>query len=209
MSKRPRDRRAADLNDLALWHHTAGSVTPLRKAKPRVPDVDTPAAPQPKARQPSVKTTPPTASPPRPAAKSSPAPIKATTPKPVPPLVPIERRKTRKIARGHIEIDARIDLHGLRQAEAERRLRAFLLDSRSQGFKTVLVITGKGAERETGGRHHDPERSERGVLRRSVPMWLEQPELRACVAGIAPAHIRHGGNGALYIHLRKPTRGRS
>lgn len=208
MSKRPRDGRAADPDDLALWHHTARSVTPLRKAKPRVPDVDAPPAPSPKPRQPSAKS-PPTKPPARQPSKTALPPTpNITAPKPVPPLVAIERRKTRKIARGHIEIDARIDLHGLRQAEAERRLRAFLLDSRLQGLKTVLVITGKGAERETAGRHQDPERGERGVLRRSVPMWLEQPELRACVAGIAPAHIRHGGSGALYIHLRKPTRGR-
>jgi DNA-nicking Smr family endonuclease len=124
-------------------------------------------------------------------------------PKAPPPLVAIERRTARRIARGHVEIDARLDLHGLTQANAERRLRAFLLRARGDGLRTVLVITGKGTERDTDGGHIASGRSGRGVLRRSVPLWLEAPELRDCVAGMAPAHIRHGGTGALYIHLRK------
>src|SRR5690606_37479145 len=113
--------------------------------------------------------------------------------------VPIERRTARRIARGHVEIDARLDLHGLRQAEAEMRLRAFLLGARAQGLRTVLVITGKGSERTNDGYTLAAERTERGILRRSVPLWLESPDLRASVAGVAPAHVRHGGAGALYI----------
>ena len=131
---------------------------------------------------------------------TSPQPSKRAAPKAPPPLVPIERRKVRRIARGMVEIDDRIDLHGLRQVDAERRLRAFLLGARAHGLRTVLVITGKGGDRDAGPRE---DGSERGVLRRSVPLWLEQPDLRDCVAGIAPAHIRHGGSGAIYIHLRK------
>jgi DNA-nicking Smr family endonuclease len=118
--------------------------------------------------------------------------------------VAIEHRKARRIARGHVEIDARLDLHGLRQADAERRLRTFLLRARADGLRTVLIITGKGSERDAGNDSSQHDRSTRGVLRRNVPLWLEAPELRECVAGIAPAHIRHGGSGALYIHLRKP-----
>jgi DNA-nicking Smr family endonuclease len=121
--------------------------------------------------------------------------------------VPIERRKHRRIARGHVEIDARLDLHGLRQADAERRLRTFILRARADGLRTVLVITGKGGERGTDDQHTASDRSARGILRRSVPMWLEAVDLRECVAGIAPAHVRHGGSGALYIHIRK-VRGR-
>lgn len=134
--------------------------------------------------------------------KTAPTPrTKAVAPKTPPPLVPIERRRARRIARGLVEIDDRIDLHGLRQADAERRLRAFLLSARAHGLRTVLVITGKGGERNA---RESDENGERGVLKRSVPLWLDQPELRDCVAGIAPAHVRHGGAGALYIHLRRP-----
>jgi DNA-nicking Smr family endonuclease len=197
------------LEDLALWHHTASSVTPLKKAKSRVPDVGPPEETKPKRepapiRMPLVKAAPKQNT--APAAQPSQA-QRGPLPKAPPPLVPIERRKARRIARGHVEIDARLDLHGLTQANAERRLRTFLLRARVDGLRTVLIITGKGAERDADDGHIAFGRSERGVLRRSVPLWLEAPELRDCVAGIAPAHVRHGGSGALYIHLRK-MRGR-
>ena len=222
MSKRPRNGRAdtPDVSpepaperarrgkkppvpdDLELWRHTARSVTPLRKAKPRVPEVGAPQDPQP-GPPPARSKAPPAPPPLQNARKPVPPHAAKPAPKSPPPLVPIERRKARRIARGIVEIDDRIDLHGLRQADAERRLRAFLLGARAHGLRTVLVITGKGGERSASVRDDGGERGERGVLRRSVPLWLEQPELRDCVAGIAPAHIRHGGSGALYIHLRK------
>lgn len=192
-------------DDLELWRHTARSVTPLRKAKPRVPEVGAPQDPQsqPRPRPPSIKTPPAPHSPPKTRKMPPPQPPKRAAPQSPPPLVPIERRKARRIARGIVEIDDRIDLHGLRQVDAEHRLRAFLLGARAHGLRTVLVITGKGGKRSTGTSDDGIERSEPGVLRRSVPMWLEQSDLRDCVAGIAPAHVRHGGSGALYIHLRK------
>jgi DNA-nicking Smr family endonuclease len=220
MTRRPRDAKSASEDeparkksplpdDLALWHHAARSVTPLKRAKARVPEVGAPDEAQPKPRPASSPPPPSKAHTPTHAAKTpaSAPPPRAALPKAPPPLIPIERRKARRIARGHVEIDARLDLHGLRQADAERRLRTFLLRARADGLRTVLVITGKGGERDTDERHASMERSNRGVLRRSVPLWLEAPELRDCVAGIAPAHVRHGGSGALYIHLRK-VRGR-
>ncbi len=221
MTKRPRDGQTPDTGanksraaknkspspeDLALWHHTARSISPLKKAKARVPEVGAPDEAIRKVQPAPVRTPPPKAEPQVPASKAPP-PTRAALPKAPPPIVPIERRKHRRIARGHVEIDARLDLHGLRQADAERRLRTFLLRARADGLRTVLIITGKGTERDTDDHHAALERGARGVLRRSVPMWLEAPELRDCVAGIAPAHIRHGGSGALYIHLRK-ARGR-
>lgn len=101
---------------------------------------------------------------------------------------------------------ARIDLHGMHQWEAHTRLRAFLLGCHARGQRTVLVITGKGGpapDRETW-RHDDPfERHEPGVLRRNVPRWLGEPELRTLVVSTSPAAIRHGGDGALYVILRR------
>lgn len=195
--------------DIALWHHTASSVTPLKKAKARVPDVGPPEETKPKSEPAPVRMPPIKAAPKQNTTRAAPPlqPQRTPLPKAPPPLVPIERRKARRIARGHVEIDARLDLHGLRQTDAERRLRTFLLRARADGLRTVLVITGKGADRDTDDGHIALGRSERGVLRCSVPLWLEAPELRDCVAGIAPAHVRHGGSGALYIHLRK-MRGR-
>ena len=119
------------------------------------------------------------------------------------PIAQFERRKAKKIAAGKVEIDARIDLHGLRQADARSRLRAFLLRAHANEHRTVLVITGKGGEEPvdrlealTGGR-------QRGILKRNVPVWLEEPDLRAIVLSYTQAGIRHGGAGALYDQLRK------
>jgi DNA-nicking Smr family endonuclease len=223
MTKRPRDGRADSAgpgksrpaknetlpDDLALWHHTARSVTPLKRAKARVPEVGAPSETKPKSHSALPRAPAPKAGVSHHASKITPPspPTRAALPKAPPPLVPIERRKHRRIARGHVEIDARLDLHGLRQADAERRLRAFLLRARADGLRTVLVITGKGGERGSEDQQAAMDRSARGILRRSVPMWLEAADLRECVAGIAPAHVRHGGSGALYIHIRK-VRGR-
>ncbi len=132
----------------------------------------------------------------------------------------LDRRSTRRIARGQIEIDARIDLHGMFQREAHGALRRFLFNAHAKGYCIVLVITGKG--KPLHQRHSPPHgyndssdddeedfyadfgfREEPGVLRRNVPQWLNEGDLCAIVAAYTNAHARHGGDGALYIHLRK------
>ncbi|BCP55801.1 DNA mismatch repair protein MutS [Kaistia sp. 32K] len=124
---------------------------------------------------------------------------KADKPAPPPPLHPIERRTLTRVARGTIEIDGRIDLHGLTQMDAHDRLRGFLVDAQARGAKLVIVITGKG--KATG---EDPfGMTERGVLRRRVPQWLAEPGLRGIVIGFEEAHRSHGGGGALYVRIRK------
>lgn len=115
------------------------------------------------------------------------------------PAAGLDRRKVRKIASGRVEIEARLDLHGLYQEEAHAALRRFLLASSAAGLRHVLVITGRGSRRaETGG--------ETGVLRRNVPRWLSGPELHPVVIGYSTAHVRHGGEGALYVTLRTRNR---
>src|SRR5207245_1292414 len=134
----------------------------------------------------------------RPAAPTrSPVPVRMTPPpKPqAPPLAPIGRRERAKLSRGKQEIDARIDLHGMTQTRAHRALFGFLQRAHHDGLTFVLVITGKG---KVGG----PE-SERGVLRRQVPQWLALPEFRTLVVGFEEAHIGHGGEGALYVRVRR------
>jgi len=119
----------------------------------------------------------------------------------------LDRRQARRIVAGKTDIDGRLDLHGLYQAEAHARLRAFLQRAYASGLKTVLVITGKGREEDRS----DPlgtamgER-QRGVLRRSVPLWLAQPDLSQIVLSYGAAGTRHGGAGAFYLRLRKATR---
>jgi len=112
-----------------------------------------------------------------------------------PELSPIMRRERQQLARGRVAIDARIDLHGMTQTEAHRALRRFLHRSQANGAKFVLVITGKGVPNIPHG--------ERGVLRQQVPLWLELSDFRRYVLGFEVAHAGHGGEGALYVRLRK------
>jgi DNA-nicking Smr family endonuclease len=114
---------------------------------------------------------------------------------PAPSLAPLTRRTKKRIARGNHAIDGRLDLHGMTQAEAHMRLVRFVRRAQADGAKFALVITGKGA------RSSDPDR---GVLRRQVPLWLQLPDLRDAVVGFEEAHVAHGGEGALYVRLRRP-----
>jgi DNA-nicking Smr family endonuclease len=133
----------------------------------------------------------------------------------IPPTVQIsvgavvERRKAKRIASGAIEIEARLDLHGMTQADAHARLVGFLQSAVAKGLRTVLVITGRGASR----RQSPPssatwqEADEVGVLRRSLPRWLAEAPLRGLVTGCQPAAPRHGGEGAFYVLLRRRRQG--
>ena len=98
------------------------------------------------------------------------------------------------MSRGKKQIDARLDLHGMTQTRAHHALSGFLQRAHHDGLTFVLVITGKG---KMGAE------SERGVLRRQVPHWLSLPEFRALVVGFEEAHIGHGGEGALYVRIRR------
>lgn len=182
----PRKRhRALSDDERVLWDSVAKQVKPLRKKRvAKAEPVE--AAPL------LVKVAAPKKiSPPPPVAAK---PAKPEFP-PVPPLAPIGRRERSQLSRGRKEIDARIDLHGMTQTRAHAALSAFLHRSSYEGHSFVLVITGKG--RTTG-----PE-SERGILRRQVPLWLGLPEFRALVVGFEEASIGHGGAGALYVRIRR------
>lgn len=180
-----RKRRLSD-DEKALWQEVARTAKPLARIRKRAlsnSDVtDEPAAEVEPA--PALKRTIKVARPPA-----------MPVPKTAPPLALLTRREKSRIAKGHREIDARIDLHGMTQARAHRALIAFLNRSAGDGASVVLVITGKG--RTVG-----PD-SERGILRRQVPLWLGLPELRSFVVGYESAHIGHGGEGALYVRLRR------
>jgi len=118
------------------------------------------------------------------------------------PIAPFDRRLKQRIARGRDEISARIDLHGLTQSEAHTALLRFLRRAQADDARIVLVVTGKGGRsRGIGGA--EAERSEHGVLRRKVPQWLAMPEFRTYVLSFDEAHAGHGGQGALYVRLRR------
>jgi DNA-nicking Smr family endonuclease len=112
-----------------------------------------------------------------------------------PPLAPLERRLRQRLQRGRANVQAVVDLHGMRQGEAHRALHRFLRQAQANGARIVLVITGKGGVVDAF--------MERGILRRCVPQWLQAPELRSIVLGFEEAGAAHGGTGALYVRIRK------
>jgi DNA-nicking Smr family endonuclease len=122
---------------------------------------------------------------------------------PTKPLAPLEPGVLRRLARGGADPQARIDLHGMRQAEAHQNLRGFLHRSHANGLRLTLVVTGKGSKDGLDFSH-----DERGVLRRMVPHWLAAPDLRHIVLGFTEAARRHGGEGALYVRLRSSNSSR-
>ena len=186
-----RRKRALSEEERELWDTVAKQTKPLRRkrvAKAAVEKLDATVIETPVATKPMEAARP----------RLPPTiikPARPVTPPPVPPLAPLGRRERSQLSRGKKEIDARIDLHGMTQTRAHAALQAFLHRCHHDGCSFVLVITGKG--RTVG-----PE-SERGILRRQVPLWLALPELRGIVVGYEAAGIGHGGEGALYVRIRK------
>jgi len=176
-------RRRLSSDERFLWKGVTRSIAPLRKVSEAETDdgLSAPAAPSPRPR-------------------ARPAPIPATLvapPKPATPspLATLGRKTKKRIARGAHAIDGRLDLHGMTQVEAHDALFGFLRAKQAGGSKVVLVITGKGARGgDAGGR---------GVLNRMVPLWLRLPEFRSLILGFESASISHGGEGALYVSLRR------
>jgi DNA-nicking Smr family endonuclease len=180
-----RRKRALSEEEHALWESVAKQIRPLRK-KPRA------------AKAPAVLPDSGTdaVKPVAPAKPLSPAEMARAPklPSAAPPLAPLGRRERSQLSRGRKQIDARLDLHGMTQTRAHRALFGFLQRAHGEGLTFVLVITGKG---KMG------VESERGVLRRQVPQWLGLPEFRSLVVGFEEAHIGHGGEGALYVRIRR------
>jgi DNA-nicking Smr family endonuclease len=189
-----RHRRRLSEDEHKLWSGVTRSIAPLKR-KPSGPHhleaIPTPGErvpPPPPARR-RAEPTPAR----HPAAKSAAKPAS----KPAPPVVGLDRRQKQRLARGTESIDGRIDLHGKTQSEAHAALLGFLRHAQAAGARYVLVITGKG-------RAAGPSSGEHGILKRQVPMWLRLPEFRPHVLAVEDAHAAHGGEGALYVRVRKP-----
>lgn len=105
------------------------------------------------------------------------------------PSGPVPRSADKSVRKGRVEIDGRIDLHGMTQAQARKALATALMRTAKRGGRCLLVITGKGPQLE-------------GVLRSQLPIWLSDADLRPLIASYAQAHARHGGAGAWYVFLR-------
>ena len=182
----------------ALWSRVAKSVKPisedrlrsLEDAEPSPPARSKPGTPKPMDTAARAYDTPlPTPPKPRPVA-------------PYDPPTPHNRSGEKRVRRGRLEIDGRIDLHGLTQDQALRSLRHFLQMAHAGGYRTVLVITGKGFKSRERDTAPWEAVEEPGVLRRKLPEWLGLPEFSQYVSGFAKSHTRHGGSGAFYVTLR-------
>ena len=175
--KRGRKRPLAP-HEVELWEHVTRCVAPMRpRPKSSIPEA-------------TANRQVPPASPVRVAApKAQPTLLK--------PLASLEPTTRRRLSRGQKQPEAKIDLHGMRQAEAHSALRAFVHRAHSDGLRLILVVTGKGVE-ATGAALYE----ERGVLRRMTPQWLAAPDLRHLVLSFEEASRRHGGHGAFYVQLR-------
>lgn len=180
-----RGARRLSAEERELWRTVTRAVKPFRPepvppSAPPPPDEKTKASPAP--------PSPPVASPRKPSA-----------PPPPPPLAPLGRRLKGRVARGAEPIDGRLDLHGLTQAEAYEALLGFLRAAQGRSARLVLVITGKGSRGSSTGFWE----GERGVLRQLVPRWLAMTDFRPMVLAFETAHTGHGGEGALYVRLRR------
>ncbi len=206
MTRKPpsgeRRSRSLSKEDQVLWDSMAASLEPLKQKAARVrsgaerQSEDGATETRHKLGK-SASTRLETIA--RPSAQPVRAPAKA------PELNPFDPKAARRLRKGQVEIDARIDLHGMRQGEAHAALRRFLHSAFARGLRWVLVITGKGAP----SRGEWDSGMERGVLKRNVPIWLAEADLRAIIVSYTTAAIAHGGEGALYVHLRNPERMRS
>jgi DNA-nicking Smr family endonuclease len=171
MAARPPSR-----DERALWRRAMGDVKPLAEKRARV-EPEAPEEPPPRAQRVPVPVANPSA--------------------PLPSLEPgespgLDRRTAEKLRRGRLEIEARLDLHGMTQEEAHRALARFIHRAQESGARTVLVITGKGSAAGGGG-----------VLRAAVPRWLNEPGLRPRILSFTWAQPKDGGSGALYLLLRR------
>jgi DNA-nicking Smr family endonuclease len=202
--KRPVGRISREERE--LWDFAAREIKPIKGKKGRVhaalEDAETSESHK---REPAKHAahSKPHAPPSTPATPAKPS---VTVTRAAPRPTEIERRKARQIGTGRIDIEARIDLHGMRQSEAHSALRRFLKTAHAGGKRWVLVITGKGAAARTALDERERDDAERGVLRRNVPRWMAEPELAQLVVGFTTAAIKHGGEGALYVQLRRSER---
>lgn len=184
MAKRPLRPEEA-----RLWSVVASTVRARPgKAAPMPPDVLDEGAPPKERRGLKAKPSVAAAAPPQPAAAA-----KRSAPRPKPDPESIEPNRKRRISRERDPIGARLDLHGMTQDQARATLHGFIERAHERGDRAVLIITGKGVQGD-------------GVLRRRTPEWLAEPPSRARVAGYSLAERHHGGEGALYVALKRRGR---
>ena len=202
MGRKRAGERPPSAEERRLFEFAMREASPLSGRPAAGDDSESPAASAAQP-EPPPPTTKPRAAPP-PAAKSRPV---EPPPRPIPAssmTAGLDKRTAQRLKRGKMPPEAKLDLHGHTAAEARRALDRFLADAAGRSLRCVLVVTGTAA-----GRARDegvmPNRSA-GILRASLPGWLDQPENRARVIAHCPAQLRDGGAGARYVLLRRRRR---
>lgn len=192
-----RGKRGLTEEDRALWKQVAATAKPMdRSGAPAIRDQSTPLAPD-LPRHPS-KTTPDPIQPFRVGEKTSTS-FRSGPETSGSPPIRMDHATYRRMVRGRLKPEGRIDLHGMTLAEAHPALMSFLFEAAEAGKRLVLVITGKGKDRDSGG----PIPIRRGILRSQVPAWMAAAPLNALILDIREAHQRHGGGGAFYVYLKR------
>jgi DNA-nicking Smr family endonuclease len=171
-------RRDLNPQDLKLWRHVTRNVAAYESREAFAPDEDEP--------------------PPLQAKRPAELPIAQTPTKKNAPQPPIsigrtddmDRKQARRLKRGELPIDARLDLHGLTLERAHAALTGFIRGSHGSGARLVVVVTGKGPEG-------------RGRIRSEAPHWLNAPDLRPLILAVTQAPHHQGGGGALYVLLKR------
>lgn len=195
--ERPRKSRTGPVRDWHLWSAVGRTVAPISKRKSSDPkalleELEAALNPPPEPQKPT----------PRPLPRLAPS-LPSTRPVLAAAVrqgqdKPIEPGLRKRLQRGHLPIDATLDLHGMTQDEAQETLLRFLPARAARGDRTILVITGKGLKK-TGYLQIE----QKGILRAMLPGWLRHPALAPLVAGVEPAHQSHGGEGAFYVRLKR------
>ena len=174
-------------DDDGLWDRVTQGVTPLKSRNRVIVTENNTVALTPEKK--SGKKRP------------SPASLQAlrTTTSTAPPIQPktepiqvgasagVDKRTAERLRRGKMTVDGTLDLHGMTQARAHSALTLFLDTAYQADKRCLLVITGKG----------------QGILKRAVPYWLSDPFLRPKILSVMTAQQEHGGEGALYVLLRR------
>jgi|TARA_R110002126_G_scaffold3263_1_gene18466 DNA-nicking Smr family endonuclease len=109
----------------------------------------------------------------------------------------VDRRSFDKFRKGQMPIEASLDLHGYNQQQAYEKVTQFIARNAAMGLRCVMIITGKG-RKDADGTYQEV-----GILKKSLPQWLEQVDLKSKILKVQQAQRFHGGSGAYYILLKR------
>lgn len=190
-----RRKRQLSADEQDLWKRVADQTAPMHPRRKKLDPAEAIETPKPKPQ----KALPPRLEPFRVGQKAGDTAVPASPVAQRKETVNIGRKTHAQLKRGKLKPEAKIDLHGMTLDQAHPALLRFLFSQHDRQRRLVLVITGKGKDRDDDG----PIPARRGILRQQVPHWLQAPPLNAIVLQVSEAHLRHGGGGAFYVYLRR------